>query len=113
MSPKDDLQTFTGIAIFRLVLFVSLSLFSLFEVFRLHANKAKKNPFFSLQSEKKKGLFFAFFRFKRKRAAHPSPVTSAQCKHSTKNLSLKYFCFEATHAHVDYKMTLQQSRVQS
>jgi hypothetical protein len=63
---EDDLQTFTGIAIFRLVLFVSLSFFSLFEVFRLHANKAKKTTFFSLQSEKKKGLFFAYFRFKRK-----------------------------------------------
>jgi hypothetical protein len=30
-------------------------------VFRLHANKAKKNTFFSLQSEKKKAFFSLIF----------------------------------------------------
>jgi hypothetical protein len=38
-----------------------LSLFLLFEVFRLHANKAKKTTFFSLQSEKKKAFFSLIF----------------------------------------------------
>jgi hypothetical protein len=44
---EDDLQAFTIVAIFRLVLFISLPLFSLFEVFRLHANKAKNPTFFA------------------------------------------------------------------
>jgi hypothetical protein len=57
---EDDLQTFTGIAFFRLVLFVSLSLFSLFEVFRLHANKAKKTIFFASKAKRKKPYFRLF-----------------------------------------------------
>ncbi len=56
----------------------------------LACEQSEKNPFFSLQSEKKKGIFFAFFRFKRKRAAHPKGGSPKKILEKKNVFSKKY-----------------------
>jgi hypothetical protein len=57
---EENHQTFTGIAIFRLVLHVSLSIFRCYAVFRLHAKLSEKNNFFRFKAIKKSPYFRLF-----------------------------------------------------
>ncbi len=87
---------------FSLSIFVSLSLFSLSWSVSLKAKISEKTHFFS---RKKNRLIFAYFRFKRKWAAHPKsvPLIYEFCEFKEKNVSQSILPRKNTFFHIKGK----------